>query len=130
MRILRMAALLAASLVLSAQTSPVTVTPTLVSVQLGQPLYCAAAWLKTSGQVQAYCYTSTAGHTWDSLVYNSIFFVNTTITLPYISTCSPATSCPVNAGIMWFFWQDAKTAGLIHWQVAWNGTGMQAGTFQ
>lgn len=112
--------------------SPLTVTPTLVSVQLGQPLYCAANWLRATGQVQVYCYTSTAGHTWDSLIYNSIFYVNTSLTLPYVWNCPPGTPVAVgctSAGIMWIFHQD-KTPGVVDWQVAWNGTGMGQGTFQ
>lgn len=121
------------ALPLFAQTSPLTVTPTRVSVQLGQPLYCAAAWSKSAGTVQVYCYTSTANHTWDSLIFNSIFFVNTSATLPYVWNCPPGTPASAgctSAGIFWLFRQDPKTPGVVDWQVSWNGTGTGSGTFQ
>lgn len=121
--------LVALPLIFSQTTTPLTVTPTLVSVALGQPLYCAARWSKPN--IQVYCFTSSAGHTWDQLVYNSIFPGTNTITVPYVLNCLPgSTTCPTSAGILWVFSPDKTTAGVVDWQVSWNGTGNGNGTFQ
>ena len=123
------AAFLLALPFLTAQTSPVTVTATQVSVNLNQPLFCAARWTKPN--VQVYCYTSSAGHTWDQLIYNSIFPVTTNVTLPYVLPCfiNPTTACTQTTGIMWLF-KPGATTGTVSWEVAWNGSGDQKGTFQ
>lgn len=115
-----------ASSILPAQ-SPVTLTGTnFVAVQLGQPLYCAAKW--TAPNVQVYCYTSSPNHTWDLLIFNSVFPVTANITLPYVANClTSGASCAPNQ-ITWLFHTDSS--GAVNWEVAWNGTGDQKGTFQ
>lgn len=129
-RILRAGAAFLMTLPLFSQTtSPLTVTPTLVSVQLGQPLYCAARWIKPN--IQVYCFTSSAGHTWDQLAFNSIFPTGATVTIPYVLNCVPGTAaCTNSSGVMWIFSPDKTTAGVVDWQVSWNGTGSGKGTFQ
>ena len=123
----QLAALLFAGCWLLPAQSPVTVTGTnFVAIQLGQPLYCAAKW--TSPNVQVYCYTSSPNHTWDQLIFNSIFPVGANVTLPYVMSGLPgASGCSSSAQVTWLF---RLNAGAVTWEVAWNGQGDQKGTFQ
>lgn len=130
MKYLRIAAVLAAALLLSAQTSPVTVTATMVSIQLGQPIYSAAIWNKAAGTIQVYYYTSSPNHTWDLLGPNMIFPVAGLVVLPDVTPCPTPTACDTAHSVTWLFRPDPTTTGVVDWQVAWSGQGIQTGTFQ
>lgn len=103
-------AVLAFAVCASAQ---ITVTPTLISAQVGTSLYCAArASTTVAGGVQVYCY-STNQTTWDTLEHNSIdrtpdssFGWNT-----FDPVNDKAPSSPLH-------FQFQLVAGVIQWQVA------------
>ena len=102
----------------------VTISPTTVSAHFGQPLYCAAGW-KPPQQVQVWCFTSSPGHTWDMLVYNSIFTVDGTMNaLPNItsSALQPYTG-------MILGWQFRWTGGQLVWELGNNSVSIAQGIF-
>jgi len=119
-------------LIFSQTTSPVTITPTKVSAQLGQPLYCAIVPYMTT-QIHLYCYT-TKTTTWDRIIKNEVIDPSTpTVHWPDIVLCTAGTTTicsPASApttSMSWQFYQDST--GLVHWTVQWQGSGFKSGTF-
>lgn len=106
--------------------SPITISSSLVSVELGPSQYCAARWSAPS--VQLYCYT-TVKTTWDTLIYNSIFSPSSAVYVPYVLPLDATGKPDLTRGILWTFRKDPVT-NQVTWTVAWGGTAQQSGTFQ
>ena len=112
--------------ILQAQ-SPVAVGTTSVTIQLGQPLYCGAVWIKAQTQVQVYCYTSSPNHTWDMLFHNSVDLIDAQAQIQIVP-CPTPTTCDSTHAVTWTLTPDPVTAGVVDWNLVWS-TGSQSGKF-